>query len=414
MKKTKTPTKPSKLCYAIARLACRPFSARVFKRKFYRNELKGVKGPFVVVANHQTALDFVNLIDAADVPLSFVLSHAFYHTLPIRGFLSRMGVIPKQQFQTAVSDLYAMKAVVKNGGGLAIYPTGLMGEDGLPTPLPEATYRFLSWLGVDVYVARTYGAYLVKPKWAKKFRPGRTYMDIYRLFTADELKEKTEEQVESAVRVALDFDAYKEQERLRIHYKHGDRIEGLENVLYRCPHCAAEFTTGVKNKSTFFCSLCGYELESDEFGLLHNEKGVGEEYRYVSDISRLTKDALRARMEEDESLATVRFSARVEMIDYKRKKFRPAGEASVTLSREGFVLDGTLKKERVRLSLPIVNFVSLPFTAGACFEIQNEQTVYRVYPEDGRLVMKLVHMIRIFHEDQARLAKAPKPIAVRI
>ena len=37
MKKTKKPTKPSKLCYAIARLACRPFSARVFKRKFYRN-----------------------------------------------------------------------------------------------------------------------------------------------------------------------------------------------------------------------------------------------------------------------------------------------------------------------------------------------------------------------------------------
>ena len=112
MKKTKKQTKPSKLCYAIARLACRPFSARIFKRKFYRNELKGVKGPFVVVANHQTALDFVNLIDASDVPLSFVLSHAFYHTLPIRGFLSRMGVIPKQQFQTAVADLYAMKAAV--------------------------------------------------------------------------------------------------------------------------------------------------------------------------------------------------------------------------------------------------------------------------------------------------------------
>ncbi|MBO5754522.1 MAG: 1-acyl-sn-glycerol-3-phosphate acyltransferase [Clostridia bacterium] len=406
MKKTKKPTGPSKLHYAIARLACRPFSAHVFKRKFYRNELKGVKGPFVVVANHQTALDFVNLIDASDVPLSFVLSHAFFHTLPIRGFLSRMGVIPKQQFQTALSDLYAMKATVKNGGALAIYPAGLMCEDGLPTPLPEATYRFLCWLGVDVYVARTYGAYLVKPKWEKKFRPGRTYMDVYRLFSAEELKEKTEEQVEDAVRAALDFDAYKEQERLRIHYKHGDRIEGLEKVLYRCPHCAAEFTMKVKDKCVLYCESCGYELVSDEFGLLHNEKGLGEEYRYVSDISRLTQDALRARFAEDESLTTVSFSAKIEMIDYKKKKFCPAGSAHVSLARDGFLLDGTLKGKDIHLALPIVNFVSLPFKAGAYFDIQNEQSVYRIYPENGDVVMKLIHMIRIFHEDRVRAATA--------
>ena len=62
--------------------------------------------------------------------------------------------------------------------------------------------------------------------------------------------------------------------------------------------------------------------------------------------------------------------------------------------------------KETHLSLPIVNFVSLPFHAGAYFEIQNEQTVYRIYPENGKLVMKLVHMIRIFHEDRVRLAKA--------
>ncbi len=382
--------------YAIARLCCRPFSAFVFKRKFYRNELAGVKGPFVVIANHQTALDFVNLIDATDVPLSFVLSHSFYNTLPIRGFLSRMGVIPKQQFQTAVADLNAMKAAVKSGGGLAIYPAGLMCEDGLPTPLPVATHRFLSWLGVDVYVAKTYGAYFVKPKWAKKFRRGRTYVDIYRLFTAEELKNGTTEQIEDAVTAALDFDAYREQDKLRVHYKHGGNIEGLEKVLYRCPHCETEFSMGVKNKSTLFCSACGYELVSDEHGLLHNEKGLGEEYRYVSDISSLTQKALRRQI-EDGSLTSLSFPARVEMIDYKKKKFRPVGETSVTLTKDAFLLDGTLKGDEVSLTLPIVNFASLPFKAGSYLEIQNEQTIYRCFPEDGSLVMKLIHMVKIFY-----------------
>lgn len=388
--------KLSRFHYAIARLACRPFSALLFKRKFYRNELAGKKGPFVVIANHQTALDFVNLIDATDVPLAFVLSHSFYNTLPIRGFLSRMGVIPKQQFQTAIADLNAMKTVVKNGGALAIYPTGLMCEDGLSTPLPAATHRFLAWLGVDVYVARTYGAYFVKPKWAKKFRPGRTHIDIYHLYTAEDLKTKTTEEIEDGVKAALDFDAYREQDKLRVHYKHGDCIEGLEKVLYRCPHCESEFTMGVKNKNTLFCSACGYELVSDEHGILHNQKGLGEEYPYVSDISRLTQNALRKQI-EDGTLTSLTFPARVEMIDYKKKKFRPAGNVTATLTKDSFLLTGSIKGENVRLTLPTVNFASLPFKAGSYLEIQNEQTIYRCFPENGDIVMKIIHMVKIFY-----------------
>jgi hypothetical protein len=48
-----------------------------------------------------------------------------------------------------------MKAVVEAGQPLAIYPAGLMCEDGLSTPIPKATYKFLKWMNVDVYMART-------------------------------------------------------------------------------------------------------------------------------------------------------------------------------------------------------------------------------------------------------------------
>ena len=79
-----------------------------------------------------------------------------------------MGVIPKQQFQTTVTDMKNMKAVVEAGQPLVIYPAGLMCEDGLSTPVPKATYKFLKWMNVDVYMARTEGSYFVMPKWSKK------------------------------------------------------------------------------------------------------------------------------------------------------------------------------------------------------------------------------------------------------
>ena len=158
-------TKPSKLHYRAAQAICSVVAGTVFGRKILRNEIKGKNGPFVVIANHQAALDFVNLIGAAKRPMSFVISNSFFSTLPIKGFLRKMGVIPKQQFQTTVKDLKKIKSVIEAGEPLVIYPAGLMCEDGLSTPLPSATYKFLKWLDADVYVAKTSGTYFVMPNW---------------------------------------------------------------------------------------------------------------------------------------------------------------------------------------------------------------------------------------------------------
>ena len=175
--------KPNIFCYRIAQCASWFVSTFIFRRKLQRNEIKGKKGPFVVIANHEAALDFVNLIGITSTPMSFVISNSFYNSLPITGFFDQLGVIPKQQFQTTVRDMKTMKEVIDNGSPLVIYPAGLMCEDGLSTPIPAATYKFLQWLGVDVYVARTTGTYFSMPKWAKGLRVGRTYLDVYRLFS---------------------------------------------------------------------------------------------------------------------------------------------------------------------------------------------------------------------------------------
>jgi len=110
-----------------------------------------------------------------------------------------------------------------------------MCEDGLSTPIPAATYKFLKWLGVDVYVAKATGTYFVMPKWTGGMRPGRTTMDIYKLFDARELADMDVETVKKRTEEALLFDAYREQEQMQVTYKHNDDLQGLENVLYMCP-----------------------------------------------------------------------------------------------------------------------------------------------------------------------------------
>lgn len=403
--------KPSRLHYALAKAVSWLAAKVVFRRKMLRNEIKNADGPFVVIANHEAALDFVNLIGATKRPMSFVLSWSFYSTLPIRGFLDRMGVIPKQQFQSGIADMKKMKAVIDSGEPLVIYPAGLMCEDGLSTPIPQATYKFLKWLGADVYAARCAGTYFVMPKWAKGLRPGRTYLDIYKLFSAEELASMSVDEVKAKTDEALLYDAYREQESLLSPYSGGGNIEGLENVLYMCPHCGREFTMAVRDGDTIYCRHCGFTQQSDSYGFLHKISGEGSELRYVSDWSRLIQEELARRVDEGED--SISAPARIHMVDPVKHRFKDVGEGVVSLSPEGFRVSAVINGELTQFDVSVTNIPTLPFSPGKYLEIQRDKDIFRCVLEDGRLVMKMINMLKLFHErSQSESAERRKARAV--
>lgn len=398
--------KPCKFHYRIAQAVCWLVSKIIFRNKVLRNEIKGVSGPYVVIANHQCAYDFVNLIGATSRPMSFVISNSFYNSLPIRGFLNKMGVIPKQQFQTTVMDMKNMKAVTDNGQPLVIYPAGLMCEDGLSTPIPAATYKFLKWLGVDVYVARSYGSYFVMPKWSKGMRPGRTTIDIYKLFSREDLAQMSVDAIKAATCDALLFDAYREQEQNLQVYRHGDSVEGLQNVLYRCPNCGEEFTITAPDSHTLACTACGYSQHSDKYGFLHND-GHGPHIRYVCDWSHLIFDDLKDRLRREPDFA-ITAETQIHALCPDKPKFVPAGQGTLTVRADGITLTGTLHGQPLEVSLPVGAIPTLPFSPGRYLELQHGSNIYRCVLSDGRLVMKCINMVKIFYELHAEeLTEAP-------
>ena len=350
-----------------------------------------------MIANHEAALDFVNLIGATSRPMHFVISKSFYSTLPVKGYMDKMGVIPKQQFQTNVHDLKQMKSVIDHGQPLVIYPAGLMCEDGLSTPIPAATYKFLKWLDADVYMAHSSGSYFVMPKWTKGMRPGRTYMDIYKLFDREEMKSISLEEVRRRTDEALLFDAYREQERNQARYYKNRNIQGLQNVLYWCPVCRKEHTIEVREEDTLVCAHCGFSQKSDAYGFLHKTSEIGEEIRYVSDWSRMIYRDLKEKIldgrENSLSMKTI-----VSMVNGKKKRFEPVGEGTLTLSAEGFSIIGTIHSEPVSLQIPIGNIPTLPFSPGKYLEVQHGGDIYRCALEDGALVMKFINMVKVFYE----------------
>ena len=391
--------KQNRLFYGFVRSLSWVVSRVLFKRVVLRNELKGKKGPLVVIANHEAALDFVNLITATREPMHFVISSSFYGLLPCKWLVSRLGLIPKQQFQTSLHDITAMRHTVESGEILVIYPAGLMCEDGVSTPIPDATYKFLKWLKADIYVARTEGTYFCTPKWAtaRKRRPGRTYIDIYKLYDKDVIADLSEEEIRHGVGEALLFDAYRDQEKRLVKYSGGSDVRGLENVLYLCPHCNAEFTVGVRDRNTLFCSKCGFAQSADDYGFLHKCGEVGEELRYVSDWNSLVLEHERRIIEAGDT-PSLTSEVAIKVPNRKKNCFVEGGNATVTLTDTHFHIEGCICGEPLDLKVPIACFASLPFSPGRYFEIQHGDDIFRCYPTDPSLVMKFINRVKIYYE----------------
>ena len=369
----------------------------VFRNKYIRNEIKGKKGPMVIIANHQAALDFTALIGATKEHQTLVVSDSFYNTLPFKKSMDKIGVIPKQQFQTSVKEMSLMKKTIQNSDILTIYPAGLMCEDGLSTPIPTATYQFLQWLDADIYVAKISGSYFCTPKWSKKARPGKTHLDIYKLIGKDELKDMPISEVKKIVDDALLFDAYREQENLKIKYIGANNVEGLENVLFVCPKCKSEFTIRTKNKDTLYCEKCGFAHTSDKYGFLHSANNDKDEFRYVSDWSRFVYNKIKSDIESG-ALTELSARATIQTIDYNKHKYVDVGRANVTLTPEKFIITGIINSTWQKIEIPITQFASLPFKPGCRIEIQHNKTSYRCIFDDGKLAMKFIDMVKIYYE----------------
>ena len=393
-----TNEKRSPFIYSIWKFLASILAMVVFRRKFLRNEIKNIKGPFVVIANHQAALDFINLIGATKEPMSFVISNSFYRTIPFKGILPRLGLIPKQQFQTTVANVRKMKQVISAGGILVIYPAGLMSDDGTSTPLPVGTYNFLKWTKADIYMAKTIGTYFSMPKWRKGgIRGGRTYIDIYKLFSKDELQTIGADELRRRTDEALLFDAYEEQESYLAKYQRNSDIEGIENVLYICPNCKKEFTVRTRDKSTIYCESCGFEEKADKYQLLHKTSEVGDEIRHPSKWNAMIYTLVKEQIESGK-LSTLSSKVEIQMIPNGKRSFERVGDGTLTLTKDSFALSGVPGIEEPELIIPIESFAALPYNPGKYIEVQYGEDIYRCLPEDGRLVIKFINMVKIFYE----------------
>lgn len=246
----------------------RPLVAAWMKRKFrYDPEVCTVKGPFLVLCNHNTDWDPLLLACAFPDYMSYVASeHIFRWRLAGRLIRFLLDPIARLKGTTASDTAMTMLRRMRKGVSVAMFAEGNRSFNGLTNEILPATGKLARSSGVTLVTYRLDGAYFTSPRWSSTLRRGAMTGRVVGVYTPETLKAMKADEVNAAIRRDLAADAYAEQRRKMIPFRGKRLAEHLETVLCRCPRCG-KIGSLRSADDTLRCG-CGFSVRYNEYGFL--------------------------------------------------------------------------------------------------------------------------------------------------
>lgn len=338
--------RPSPVIYPILVLAMRILYEKKLGMRFERRvDPKAIKGPFIVVGNHASRLDYLYMAFALKGHrLNFVAGYNEFFRSHLKFILRLMNVIPKKNFTPDMYAMREMRRIIKKGGALAIFPEGMSSISGANQPVAVGTGSFVKLMGVPVYMTRISGGYLTSTKYCLDERPGRVDVTLDRLFSAEELKTMTPAQIEDTLNRALYNDDYQWNKTARARFDGKGRIaHDMHTLLFKCPRCGMEFAMKGEGDA-IRCMECGNGARVNEYYDLipFDEKCViPETPRAWFDWERdeVKKEILDPEFRLVEKVKVGLLPEDSYLTDMQTSRI--AGEGVLTLDRTGLTYEGT-------------------------------------------------------------------------
>ena len=385
--------KPLPLLYYPVGFFVKIYFRLAFKHSLDRKAIKGLKPPYLVVANHSCWLDYmISTASMYPVRMNYVGAYNFFRDKVLSKVFTWMGVISKNQFTNDLSSIKKMKTVIQRGGVVAIYPHGCLSNDGRPGGFAVfGIAKLVRFLNVPVVAVHTNGGYFTRPRWTKSARYGRLETIVKPILTVDQIRELSEEQIYHAVTGALDFDDHAWQRERMIPFKGKNVAEGVEYVLYKCPKCYGEFTLRSEG-DRLYCSECDNSVRMNQYMFWEPEK---QDTVYFSGIDQwfdFQKDHLEKEIESPE----FHLSASTKLLCAEPDKFgyQHLGNGVVILTRDSITYIGSVGDDEKTLVFPMKNILMIPYAAGEYIEVAKESNISRFVFDDLRQQIKWVMAVR--------------------
>lgn len=356
------------------------FGPRV-KLRFKKSFDGELEHPSLILVNHGSFLDFYYMGKILkNERVNFITNRMYFYKGFYKKYLQKVGCFPKSMFQSDMENAKNCVRVLADNGVITFMPEARLSTVGSFEGIQDVTYRFIKRAGVTVYACVLHGDYFARPKWGDKIRKGSLVEgELVRIYTADELKSATLEEVEQRVNETLDYDEYEWlKTKPELKYKSKTLAVGLENILTECPKCGARYSFTSK-KRTLACSECGFTATLDDrYAFVDKEPFENPAEWYDWQTERLKRE-----FEKPDHKLESRVLLKHASTDGKTL-LRVAGEGTATLSRDGLTYSGTEDGKEIVKFFPIKQIYRLLFGAGEDFELYDGREIWYFVPDEPR------------------------------
>jgi len=288
---------------------------------------------FILMANHNTDADMVLAAMMSRRQIYFIGSeHIFRH--PIWGWLLMWLQAPIPRYKSTVATSTVMEGLrrLKKGSNICFFPEGNRSFNGQTNPITPAAGRMVKQAGCAMVTYRFEGGYFVSPRWSHGFRRGRFFGRLMHVYTAEEIKAMTAEEVNAIIQQDLWEDAYERQAAEPSPYTGKHLSLGIENALVLCPKCR-KLGTLRSDENGFACS-CGLQGRFTETGKL---EGEGFSFDTVTQWDRWQRQEMPAVLDGAEGTLFETADCRVAQILQARKEQPVLFEGTVSTDRDGIM-----------------------------------------------------------------------------
>ena len=172
----------------LARWIC-----RVFCILFFRVRTSGIdnvpdKGALVLISNHQSYLDPIFCVGPLKRRLNFLARDSLFTNWFFGPLITSVGTIPVKQGEADISAMRKVLSILKDGGGICLFPEGTRSSDGKITPFKPGFGLLCRRGGAAVVPVVIDGGFECWPRHKRLFSPGSILVRYGKAISAEQAK----------------------------------------------------------------------------------------------------------------------------------------------------------------------------------------------------------------------------------
>ncbi len=403
--KHKKPIKPNIFFRTLMRIASIPdiIATRFKCNKIGMDRLKRGEPAFFLM-NHSCFLD-LEIVPTVLYPRPFNIVATTDAFIGKSWLIRQIGCISTNKFVTDMNLIRdMMHAVKKLKSSVVMFPEAGYTFDGKCLPLPDTLGKMVKMMGVPLCMIKTYGAFARDPLYNNlQKRKVKVSADVKYLLSAEEIQEKSPEEIQEIIIKEFDFDNFGWQKENKIKISEPFRADYLNRILYKCPACGEEGHMHGQG-CDISCPDCGKIYHMDEFGQLVAKDGKTE-FSHIPDWYSWERECVRREIKEGDYFVDLPVEILMTRTDYK---FYRVGEGRLRHDIDGFVLDGCdgkLHYEHKPLCSHSINSDFYFYQIGDVISFGNKDHLFYCFPKTNE---DIVCKVRFAAEEIYKLRRNDK------